>query len=198
MTVRWYGSLIIMSLDFKWNRSHVFFFVWTFERVFKKARRQRLDFPVTLGWARIYIMTATVIIILTVRYPRYSRRCKEKNVFLSSPSICLTTWVSALHLHSTWSKKRGHPQSSVQKADWSGGVDLNKTFRPPSPRSWNVQRGLKKCIQSEVLPAGGLPNGVPDQRHLGRDRMAAAFRPGQSLTRTKKQACSTPLLLSLC
>lgn len=155
------------------------------------------DLTFLLHWGELaYVMTATVIIILTVRYPRYSRRCKEKNVFLSSPSICLTTWVSALHLHSTWSKKRGHPQSSVQKADWSGGVDLNKMSRLPP--SWNVQRGLKKCIQSEVLPAGGLPNGVPDQRHLGRDRMAAAFRPGQSLTRTKKQACSTPLLPSLC
>lgn len=172
------------------------FFLWTFERVFlKKIKKSGLTF--LLHWGeRVYIMTATAIIILTVRYPRYSRRCKEKNVFLSSPSICLTTWVSALHLHSTWSKKRGHPQSSVQKADWSGRVDLNKMSRPTP--SWNVQRGLKKCIQSEVLPAGGLPNGVPDQRHLGRDRMAAAFRPGQSLTRTKKQACSTPLLLSLC
>lgn len=101
----------------------------------------------------------------------------------SSPSTCMTSWVTALHLHSTWPKSGGHPQSSVQRAIWSCGVDFNITtllhsamlteawtmyLKWSSPSRWRFKR-------------------VPDQRHLGRDRMAAALRPGQSLTRTKKQ-----------
>lgn len=173
----------------------LFFLVNIWKGLLKK-KKSGLTFLLRWG-ERVYIMTATVIIILTVRYTRYSRRCKEKNVFLSSPSICLTTWVSALHLHSTWSKKRGHPQSSVQKADWSGGVDLNKmSTLPPPPEMF--REALKNVSRVRFSQQVDFQNGVPDQRHLGRDRMAAAFRPGQSLTRTKKQACSTPLLLSLC
>lgn len=110
----------------------------------------------------------------------------------TSRSMCETTWVTALHLHSTWSKNGGHPQSPVQRAAWSCGVDFNIMSRLPSAmfrEAWTMY--LKWSS-----PSRWRFKRVPDQRHLGRDRMAAAFRPGQNLTRTKKQACSRPLLLS--
>lgn len=104
----------------------------------------------------------------------------------------MTTWATALHLHSTWSKNGGHPQSIVQRVDWSCSVDFNIMSHLPSTvfrEAWTMYLKWSSLSRWRFKR-------VPDQRHLGRDRMAAAFRPGQTLTCTKKQNCSRPLLLS--
>lgn len=114
----------------------------------------------------------------------------KKSLSHSSPYMCATTQATAL-LHSTRSKYGGHPQSSVQWVDWSSSVDFNIMSHLPSTvfRGLNNVSKVKFSQQVEVQTSS-------DQRHLGRDRMADAFRPGQILTCTKKQACSRPLLLS--
>ena len=88
----------------------------------------------------------------------------------------------------------GHPRSPVQRVAWSWGVDSNVRSRLPSAAS---REAWTMYLKWSPLSRWRFKR-VPHQRLPGRDRMAAGFRPGQSLTRTKKQTCSRPLLPPPC
>lgn len=111
--------------------------------------------------------------------------------------LCPCVWPhELLHFISTLHGPRIGVTLKAQYKKQTDSAVLTLTQCPASPLKCSERP--KKMYLKWSSPSRWSFKQVPDQRHLGRDRMAAAFRPGQSLTRTKKQACSRPLLLSPC